>query len=119
MIPPSSIQVIIPALDEETTVATVVETLRALGLTRIRVVDNGSTDATVARARAAGAEVIEEPRRGYGQACWTGAQDLTPDVEWLLFCDADGSDDPRDVARLLAEAGAGADFVLGDRRAWP
>jgi len=119
MFPPSSIQVIIPALDEETTIAAVVATLRALGLTRIRVVDNGSTDATVARARAAGAEVRVEPRRGYGQACWTGAQDLAPEVEWLLFCDADGSDDPRDVARLLAEAEAGADFVLGDRRARP
>ena len=119
MIPFSSIQVIIPALDEEATLPNVVETLRALGFTRIRVVDNGSTDATATRARAAGAEVRIELRRGYGQACWTGAQDLAPEVEWLLFCDADGSDDPRDVARLLAEAEAGADFVLGDRRSRP
>jgi glycosyltransferase involved in cell wall biosynthesis len=119
MIPLSAIQVIIPALDEEATLPTVVETLRALGFTRIRVVDNGSTDATVARARAAGAEVRVEPRRGYGQACWTGAQDLTPEVEWLLFRDADGSDDPRDVACLLAAAEAEAELVLGDRRTRP
>jgi len=83
----------------------------------VRVVDNGSTDATVERARAAGAEVLVETRRGYGQACWTGTESLAPEVEWILFCDADGSDDLGDIERLIAEAAAGADFVLGDRRA--
>ncbi len=58
MIPRSAVQGIIPALNEEATIAAVVATLRALGLARIRVVDNGGADATVARARAAGAEVI-------------------------------------------------------------
>lgn len=115
----ASIQVIIPALNEEASIGAVVAGLRGLGLERVRVVDNGSTDATVERARAAGAEVITEPRRGYGQACWTGAERLPDEVEWLLFCDADGSDDLRDVERLRAEAAAGADFVLGDRRARP
>ncbi len=116
-----TVQVIIPALDEAETISDVVSTLRALGLTRVRVVDNGSTDATAAVARAAGAEVIAEPRRGYGQACWTGYQELDDGVEWILFADADGSDDLNDVERLLAAAseGAGADFVLGDRRARP
>ncbi len=111
------IQVIIPALNEESTIAAVVTNLRELGLTRIRVVDNGSTDATVNGARATGAEVIVESRRGYGQACWTGAENLPDEVEWILYCDADGSDDLHDVTRLIAEAAAGADFVLGDRRA--
>ncbi len=119
MIPPTSIQVVIPALNEEATIAGVVTELRRLGLTRIRVVDNGSADATVARAREAGAEVLIEPRRGYGQACWTGAAGLPPEVEWILFCDADGSDDPGDLAGFLAAAASGADFVLGDRRARP
>lgn len=113
----AAIQVIVPALDEEATIGGVVESLRARGLERIRVVDNGSRDETAARARAAGAEVITEARRGYGQACWTGAQHLPPEVEWILFADADGSDDPDDVARLVEEAGRGADLVLGDRRA--
>ncbi len=117
MIELSAIQAIIPALNEEATIVDVVERLRALGLTRVRVVDNGSTDATVAMARAAGAEVVVETRRGYGQACWTGAENLPEPVEWILFCDADGSDDLRDIERLIAEARAGADFVLGDRRA--
>jgi glycosyltransferase involved in cell wall biosynthesis len=98
------IQVILPARDEAATVGNVVAALRACGFTRIRVVDNGSRDATAALAAAAGAEVIHEPRPGYGQACWRGYQDLDPAVEWLLFCDADGSDDPADLDRLLAPA---------------
>ena len=113
----ASIQVIIPALDEEATIADVVGALRGLGLTRIRVVDNGSRDATAERAGEAGAEVVLEARAGYGQACWTGYQTLADEVEWVLFCDADGSDDLTDVARLIAAAEGGADFVLGDRRA--
>lgn len=116
---PFTIQVVIPALNEEATITDVVKGLRDLGLNRVRVVDNGGSDATASRARAAGAEVLLEPRRGYGRACWTGAADLPPDVEWILFCDADGSDDPQDIKRLIAEAAVGADFVLGDRRARP
>lgn len=113
----TGVQVIIPALDEEATIAAVVAGLCGLGLRRVRVVDNGSRDRTAEVARAAGAEVLIEPRRGYGQACWTGAQGLEADVAWLLFADADGSDELADVARLLAAAEAGADLVLGDRRA--
>ena len=112
-----SIQVIIPALDEEDTIAKVVRTLRELGLSRVRVVDNGSSDQTAAVARQAGAEVITESRRGYGQACWSGYQELNPEVEWILFCDADGSDDLRDIERLVEAARQGAHFILGNRRA--
>ncbi|GAB5562537.1 MAG: hypothetical protein SynsKO_41840 [Synoicihabitans sp.] len=112
-----SIQVIIPALDEEATIGAVVRAMREQGLSRIRVVDNGSTDATARVAREAGAEVVSEPIRGYGQACWTGYQQRDDSVQWILFCDADGSDDLNDVTRLVAEAEKGADFVLGNRRA--
>ncbi|MCC5021682.1 MAG: glycosyltransferase [Candidatus Synoicihabitans palmerolidicus] len=92
-----SIQVIIPALDDEETIGAVVGELRALGLKRIRVVNNGSSDDTVAEAKSAGAEVWSEPKRGYGQACWTGYQTLEDEVEWVLFADADGSDELKDV----------------------
>ncbi len=118
MIPLDRIQVILPALNEADTIAPVVNALRALGLPHIRVIDNGSTDTTAALARSAGAEVIAEPRRGYGQACFTGAQILPAPIEWLLFADADGSDNPADIPRLIAAA-ANADFILGDRRATP
>jgi glycosyltransferase involved in cell wall biosynthesis len=114
---PDSIQVIIPALNEEATIGAVVAALRAQGLGRIRVVDNGSTDGTAAVAGLAGAAVLHEPVPGYGRACWRGYRELGAEVRWVLFCDADGSDDLKDVARLLAAADGGADLVLGDRRA--
>ena len=109
------IQVILPARDEAATVGHVVAALRASGFTRIRVVDNGSRDATAALAAAAGAEVMHEPRPGYGQACWRGYQNLDPAVEWLLFCDADGSDDPADLDRLLATVEPPTCHSIGDR----
>jgi glycosyltransferase involved in cell wall biosynthesis len=107
---------ILPALDEEATVGAVVE---ALGehADVVLVVDNGSRDRTAARARDAGAEVVHEPRRGYGAACLAGvarARELGAEV--VLFLDADGSDDPREAPRLLAPVLAGeADLALGVR----
>ncbi|MDZ4788657.1 MAG: glycosyltransferase family 2 protein [Blastochloris sp.] len=114
----SGIQVIIPALNEEESIVHVIAELRNLGLTRIRVVDNGSSDATASASTQAGAEVITELRRGYGQACWTGYQHLPSEVEWILFCDADGSDSLSQLPSLLRETNS-YDFILGDRRATP
>jgi glycosyltransferase involved in cell wall biosynthesis len=108
--------VIIPVRNEEATIGKVVNALQQVGLRHIRVVDNGSTDDSANRAIAAGAEVIWEPRCGYGQACWTGMQKIPPAIEWILFCDGDGSDDLSDLTQMLALRSA-ADFVLGDRRA--
>jgi len=92
--------------------------LVARGFERVRVADNGSTDRTAALAREAGAEVISEPRRGYGQACFTACEDLPDEVEWILFCDADGSDDLDAIPRLI-EAADERDLVIGNRRATP
>ncbi|MGC1480409.1 MAG: glycosyltransferase [Chthoniobacterales bacterium] len=107
---------VIPAFNESESVGAVVEGLLQRGITHVRVVDNASTDATARVARVAGAEVISEPTMGYGQACFTGCLDLPPSCEWILFCDADGSDDLDSIPRLL-ERSVDADFVLGDRRA--
>lgn len=107
--------VIIPALNEEKTVGSVIRTLKALGLSQIRVVDNGSSDRTAQAATAAGAAVIHEPVRGYGQACWRGLQALPPEIEWILFCDADGSDALEQLPELLAQR-SDHDFILGNRR---
>ena len=106
--------VLIPALNEQSTIQPVIADLRSHGFRRIRVIDNGSIDATISRARFGGAEVISEPRRGYGRACWTGLQNLPADIEWILFCDADGSSDLRDLERLLS-ATTTSDLVLGNR----
>jgi glycosyltransferase involved in cell wall biosynthesis len=107
--------VVIPALNEEATVGSVVRNLRQRGFERIRVIDNGSTDATASRARTAGAEVLAEPRCGYGQACRRGLSNIPRGVAWILFCDADGSDDLDDVDLMIAAAEQSADFVLGNR----
>ena len=106
--------VLIPALNEQTTIQPVIADLRSHGFQRIRVIDNGSNDATISRANFAGAEVVNEPQRGYGRACWTGLQNLPAGIEWILFCDADGSSDLRDLDRLISAA-ATSDLVLGNR----
>ncbi len=112
----STTLVIIPALNEEEALPRVLQDLRGLGIGNIRVVDNGSTDRTMEVARALGAEVRSEPIRGYGAACWRGLHDLPPTVTWILFCDADGSDDLSELPRLFAAAEADADLILGNRR---
>lgn len=109
--------VVIPALDEEASVPRVIERLRGLDLKRIRVVDNGSRDRTAEVARRCGAEVLSEPRRGYGQACWTGCENLPSDAEWILFCNADGSDDIERVPELVRATEGKVELVLGVRTA--
>ena len=71
-----TILVLIPALDEQNTIGSVIEELKQIGLNHIRVVDNGSSDKTVEVAKMTGAEVMFEKRRGYGQACWMGLQNI-------------------------------------------
>lgn len=110
--------VLIPVRNEAETLGAVLQALQAQGLWRIRVVDNGSTDESAQIALAAGAEVIREPRMGYGQACWTGLQELPEAVEWVLFCDGDGSDDLSQLVDFWALQ-ADYDFILGNRRATP
>ncbi len=111
--------VIIPALNEEAALPRVLHDLRELGLERIRVVDNGSRDKTAEVAAQRGAEVFTEARRGYGAACWRGLADCEDAVEWVLFCDADGSDDLSELPHLFAQAALGAELVLGNRRSLP
>src|SRR5437899_8066290 len=77
---PANTMVVIPSLNEQASIPDVISRLHAVGLNRIRVVDNGSRDHTAEVARRCEAEVINEPRRGYGQACWTGCQNLRADV---------------------------------------
>jgi glycosyltransferase involved in cell wall biosynthesis len=84
------------------------------------VVDNGSSDGSGGIARGLGASVVEEPRRGFGAACWAGLIAATDSV--VCFMDCDGSLDPQDLPRVC-ERLAGADLVLAarvaQRGAWP
>jgi hypothetical protein len=79
-------------------------------------VDNGSSDSTATLAQSAGAKVISEPVRGYGQACWRGYQQVPDECDWILFCDGDGSDDLSKLPAFFI-ATKDADFILGNRRA--
>ena len=111
-----NILVIIPVRNEAATIAAVVRDLQSYGLTRIRAVDNGSMDDSVAEAKQAGAEVLFEPIAGYGCACWRGLQDLPLNVEWILFVDGDGSDDLSCLVEFF-QKGDRYDLILGDRTA--
>jgi glycosyltransferase involved in cell wall biosynthesis len=114
---PAPVALIIPALDEEAAIGAVVRAVPRALIADLVVVDNGSTDGTAATARAAGARVVAEPRRGYGAACWAGIQALGPDIAIVAFLDGDGSQDPTELPRLLAPIlGGEADLVLGARR---
>jgi glycosyltransferase involved in cell wall biosynthesis len=80
------------------------------------VVDTASTDGTPEIARRLGARVVAEPRRGYGRAYLAGIAALSPEVDTVLFMDADAADRPEDLAALLAPIEAGeADLVIGAR----
>lgn len=108
--------VIIPALDEQDAIARVLSDIPAGLADEIIVVDNGSRDATAQRAAAAGARVVLEPRRGYGQACLAGIEALPADTGIVVFIDGDHSDDPREMGRLVEPLVAGvADLVIGSR----
>lgn len=107
---------VIPTLNEERAIASVLaQTPRDMFGTVI-VADNGSTDRTTEIAQAWGALVTVEPRRGYGGACLRALQALPPETDFVVFMDGDGSDDPCDAASLLGPVVAGrADLVLGSR----
>jgi glycosyltransferase involved in cell wall biosynthesis len=90
-VPDGSVALIIPALDEEAAIPVVLRAVPPGLVDDLVVVDNGSTDRTAAVARAAGARVIAEPRRGYGAACWAGIQALAPGTTLVAFLDGDGS----------------------------
>lgn len=109
-----SVLVVIPARDEEATIGRVIQELQTIGLTQIRVVDNGSRDRTAAIARALGADVCWEPHPGYGRACWRGLEKCPTSIEWILFCDGDGSDDLAQISQFL-DARDEFDFILGNR----
>jgi glycosyltransferase involved in cell wall biosynthesis len=111
-----TVDVILPALDEERALPAVLAALPA-GY-RAVVVDNGSTDRTAAVAAEGGALVVRESRRGFGSACWRGLVAATSDV--VCFMDADGSFDPAELPKVADPVlDGGADLVLAARRAAP
>ncbi|MFC7586517.1 glycosyltransferase family 2 protein [Nonomuraea antimicrobica] len=107
-----TIDVILPCLNEEAALGWVLG--RMPDGYRPVVVDNGSTDRSARIARACGAKVVHEPRRGFGAACHAGL--LASSAELVCFMDADASLDPIQLPRVSAAVlGGRADLVLGRR----
>ena len=110
------IALIIPARNEELSLPGVLRNVPPI-ITRVVVVDNGSTDGTARIAAAYGARVVYEKVFGYGRACLAGLSSLHDDPpEIVAFVDADGSDELACLPVLIAPiTEAEQDFVLGER----
>src|SRR5919197_1343831 len=109
-----SVVVVIPTLDEEQSIADVVRSLPRAIVSRVIVADGGSRDATVARAQAAGAEVIDAGP-GYGRACLAATM-AAEDADIVVFMDGDGADDADSIGRLVEPIRSGRyDFVIASR----
>ena len=112
--------VVLPALNEASAVEWVLRRL-PVGYHAI-VVDNGSTDSTAEIARLHGAQVVSEPIRGFGSACFAGLSAATADI--VCFMDCDASLDPVALPLLVSYVERGeADLMIGARAArkgaWP
>ena len=115
---PSRVDVVIPAYNEELSLPLVLAAIPHPPVDRVVVVDNNSTDATALVAAHGGAVVVHETRPGYGSACLCGLKYLRenhpPDL--VVFLDADYSDSPEELPRLLTPILSGkADLVIGSR----
>jgi glycosyltransferase involved in cell wall biosynthesis len=112
------VSVVVPCLDEAETIAECVTAARTVleenGLAgEVIVVDNDSTDGSGDLARAAGARVVEEPRRGYGSAYLAGLAAARGD--YIVMVDADLTYDFREIPRFVDELEDGAQLVVGNR----
>jgi len=114
----AKIKVIIPAFNEAESIAAVIQEIPD-SVEEVIVVNNNSTDETVANAEKAGATVLTENRKGYGYACLKGMnyiseQSETPDI--IVFIDGDYSDYPEELDALVAPIlNENIDFVIGAR----
>ncbi len=113
------IVVIIPAYNEENSIAKVIHDIPAGLVHEVIVVNNNSNDATDVNARKAGATILHEERPGYGYACLKGieyAKQLQPLPDIIVFIDADYSDHPEEMPLLVQPIlNEGMDMVIGSR----
>ncbi len=111
--------VIIPAWNEEQSIAKVIAAIPTSFVREVVVVDNNSTDNTSACASEAGATVLLETKQGYGAACLKGInylknKSVAPDV--IVFMDGDFSDFPEQLPELIGPIeNEGMDMVIGSR----
>lgn len=108
---------VIPAWDEAESIGRVLAEVPDGTVEQVIVVVSGPSDPTAAVARASGAQVIVQQRRGYGAACWSGATTaLDTGAQIIAFLDGDYADPPQELPRVLAPILVGeADLALGWR----
>jgi glycosyltransferase involved in cell wall biosynthesis len=112
------VSVVIPCLDEAESIAECVRAARD-ALDRggyqgeVLVVDNGSTDGSGELAAGAGARVVDQPRRGYGNAYLAGL--AAARGRYIVMLDADMTYDAGELPRFIKALEDGGDMVLGDR----
>lgn len=117
------IKVIIPAFNEQDSIAKVIQDIPSL-VEEIIVVSNNSTDLTEVNAKQAGATVLTENNKGYGYACLKGMDYIAstslndpskkPDI--IVFLDGDYSDYPEELTKIIAPIiEDNIDFVIGSR----
>ena len=111
------IAVIIPVLNEESTLPLVLNDISGELVDEIIVVDNGSKDRTVEIAEEAGATVLHETKRGYGYPCLTGIEYLKNNkTDIVVFVDGNYSDHPDEINKLVEPiVRNNHDLVLGSR----
>src|SRR5215468_1759038 len=114
----STIAAVIPAYQEEKHVGEVAQRARTQ-LEHVLVVDDGSTDATADRARAAGVELVVHPQnRGKGESIKTGLRYwFDRGSEYVVLLDADGQHLPEEISRFVdaTASGAEAKIFVGSR----
>ncbi|WP_435261176.1 glycosyltransferase family 2 protein [Tenacibaculum sp. nBUS_03] len=112
------IKVIIPAYNEQDSIASVIKDIPSV-VDEIIVVSNNSTDNTEINAKKAGATVLLESRRGYGYACLKGMEHISNQLikpSIVVFLDGDYSDYPEQLTEVIAPIiNDNIDFVIGSR----
>lgn len=116
-----TIDVLIPAWNEEKNLPLVLAAIPKAWVRQVIVCDNGSTDGTANAAKAGGAIVVSQPERGYGNACLAGMRYLrtmpsSEQPEIVVFLDGDYSDYPEELPEVVAPIlNDGKDMVIGSR----
>ena len=112
------IKVIIPAYNEEKSIIKVIQDIPSI-VDEIIIVDNNSSDQTAKNAQQAGAKVLTEIKKGYGNACLKGisyVKSQTHQTDIIVFLDGDFSDYPEELTKLIAPIiNDNIDFVIGAR----
>ena len=112
------IKVIIPAYNEEKSIIKVIQDIPSV-VDEIIIVDNNSSDQTAKNAQQAGAKVLTEIKKGYGNACLKGisyVKSQTHQTDIIVFLDGDFSDYPEELTKLIAPIiNDNIDFVIGAR----